>query len=242
MIRFLAAVIACTCLTGAAAHNAPGQQAAQPGRIDSFHVDPGNLATVGENTYLILRPGYQLTLEGSEDGKPVRLVVTVLNQTQTIGGVDTRVVEERETQAGALVEVSRNFLAIEKTTKDVFYFGEDVDIYKGGKIVAHEGAWRHGSEDARFGLMMPGAVRIGLRYQQELAPEVAMDRAEIVSLTDRLQTPAGVFERCLKTEETTPLETGREYKVYAPGVGLVKDGPLVLVRITRAEYDMPRTP
>ena len=64
---------------------------------------------------------------------------------------------------------------------------------------------------------------------------MAMDRAEIVSLTERLKTRAGTFERCVKTRETTPLEKlAREYKIYAPGVGLVKDGDLELVSRTVA--------
>jgi hypothetical protein len=60
-----------------------------------------------------------------------------------------------------------------------------------------------------------------------------MDRAEIVSVSERVTTPAGTFEKCLKTEETTPLEPGRESKLYAPGVGLVTDGSLVLVSYTK---------
>jgi hypothetical protein len=60
-----------------------------------------------------------------------------------------------------------------------------------------------------------------------------MDRAEVVSLSERVTTPAGTFEKCLKTEETTPLEPGRESKLYAPGVGLVTDGSLVLVSYTK---------
>jgi hypothetical protein len=78
--------------------------------------------------------------------------------------------------------------------------------------------------------MMPGKPTIGLRYYQELAPKVAMDRAEVVSLTEKATTPAGTFDRCLKTKETTPLEVfNREYKLYAPGVGLIKEGSLELV-------------
>jgi hypothetical protein len=111
-----------------------------------------------------------------------------------------------------------------------------VDVYKGGKIVNHEGAWLHDTGGAKFGLLLPGTPSVGLRYYQEMAPKIAMDRAEVVSLTDRLTTPAGTFEKCLKTEETTPLEKGaREYKVYAPGVGLIQDGTLVLVARGRAK-------
>jgi hypothetical protein len=214
-------------LVGVPAPKKAGQ--AQQPWLESFQVNPSALSTEGENRYFILKPGYQLTLEGKEGGKPVRLVVTVLNDTKIVGGIDTRVVEERETQGGQLAEVSRNFFAIEKGTNNVYYFGEDVDVYKNGKIVNHEGAWAHGTNGARFGLMMPGSPAVGLRFYQELAPRVAMDRAQIVSLGERLTTPAGTFENCLKTEETTPLEPGtREFKLYAPGIGLIKDGTLVL--------------
>ena len=133
----------------------PGNQPSQPW-MRSFRLDVKELATEGENPYFILNPGYQLTLEGKEAGAPVQLIVTVLRETITIGGVETRVVEERETSRGLIAEVSRNFFAIHPRTKDVYYFGEDVDIYKNGKVDRHEGAWRHGTGNAHFGLMMPG--------------------------------------------------------------------------------------
>jgi hypothetical protein len=212
---------------------APSRTRAAPGHErwrDSFAVDPHELETVGESRYFVLRPGYRLTLEGQEHGKPARLVVTVLDETRDVGGVETRVVEERETSGDTLLEVSRNYFAIDDRSGDVYYFGEDVDTYKNGRVSGHEGGWRHGADRARFGLMMPGAPAVGSRYYQEQAPGVAMDRAEVVNLTERVTTPAGTFEGCLKTKETSPLEPPmKEYKVYAPGVGLVKDGSLLLV-------------
>jgi hypothetical protein len=207
-----------------------GPMRADTAWMQSFKVDPGELATTGENRYFILRPGYRLTLEGKESGRAARLVITVLDETKNLGGVETRVVEERETSGGAPVEVSRNYFAISKRTGDVYYFGEDVDIYRHGKLAGHEGGWHHGSSNARYGLMMPGAPALGTRYYQEQAPGVAMDRAEIVSLTERAATPGGTFEGCLKTKETSPLEPlAKEFKLYAPGVGLIKDGSLELV-------------
>ena len=224
-ILTLCVIGACAALLLAAAPSVQRAQAWQ----QSFPVDVRDLASEGENRYFVLEPGYQLTLEGKEDGKPAQLVITVLAETILVGGVRTRVVEERETIGGQLAEVSRNFFAIHPQTKDVFYFGEDVDIYKNGKVVNHEGAWRHGVHNARFGLMMPGTPTVGHRYYQELAPGIAMDRAEIVSLADTSSTPAGTFTGCLKTRETTPLEIlAREYKVYAPGIGIVEDGALKL--------------
>ena len=34
----------------------------------------------------------------------------------------------------------------------------------------------------------------------------------------------------MKTEETSAVESGKEYKIYAPGIGLVEDGELDLVK------------
>lgn len=139
--------------------------------------------------------------------------------------------EEREFHKGKLVEISRNFFAISKRTNNVYYFGEDSDTYRNGKVVNREGTWRSGVNGATYGLAVPANPRVGDRYYQEISPKVAMDRAEIVSTTEIVTVPAGRFTDCLKTEETTPLEPGvKEYKLYAAGVGLVVDGGLELVR------------
>jgi hypothetical protein len=216
-------------LTLSAAPAEHGQRAPATDRdawTTTFAVEPGELVATGRNPYFVLEPGYQLVLEGGGD----RLTITVLDATKTIAGVETRVVEERETHKGNLVEVSRNYFAISTRTNGVFYFGEDVDIYKNGAIANHEGAWLAGANGAQFGLMMPGEALLKARYYQEVAPKVAMDRAEIVSLSASVTTPAGVFSNCLKTEETTPLEAGaKETKYYARGIGLVQEGSLKLV-------------
>ena len=198
---------------------------------ESFNLEKCTFSSIGRNDYFILEPGYQLILEGIEDKETVKLTITVLNETKKVGNIETRVVEEKETAYDKLIEISRNFYAICTQTNSVFYFGEEVDIYKDGKVVSHSGSWRADSGNAKAGLMMPGIILTGARYYQEIAPEVARDRAEILSNKEVLQMPAGKFENCLKTEETTPLEPqNKEYKIYAPGVGLIQDSDLVLTR------------
>ena len=92
-----------------------------------------------------------------------------------------------------------------------------------------------GVNGARFGLMMPGTPLVGGRYYEEIAPGVAMDRAQVVSVTGSMTVPAGRFTNVLRVEETTPLERGeREYKLYAPGVGLLQDESLKLVEYGKA--------
>jgi hypothetical protein len=197
----------------------------------AFTVDEANLASSGRNPYFILEPGYQLYLEGREGGEVFTLTITVLDATKKVGNVMTRVVEERETKGGQVVEISRNFFAICKRTNNVYYFGERVNIYREGEVVGHEGAWLAGEGGARFGLAMAGSPLLGARYYQEVAPKRSMDRAEVVSLSETMETPAGKFTNVLKTEETTALEPGEKgAKYYAAGVGLLKDGPMKLVR------------
>lgn len=197
---------------------------------DFFAVEPGELGPTGRNPFFILEPGYVLVLrKGNEE-----LTVTVLDETKTVDGVETRVVEEKETKNDKLVEVSRNFFAISKRTNSVYYFGEEVDIYEDGKVVSHDGAWLSGVKGARFGLMMPGTPVVGGRYYNEVAPGVAMDRSEVVGTNETVETIAGTFKHCLKVEETTPLEPGnKEFKYYAPGIGLVNDDNAELVRYGR---------
>lgn len=198
---------------------------------ENFPEDARDFSSKGSNTFFILEPGFQSVLEGKEDEKDVQLIITVLDETKKIGGIETRVVEEKESKNGKLVEVSRNFFAISKKTNNVYYFGEDVDIYSKGKVVSHDGAWLAETNGAKFGLIMPGSILLGARYYQEVAPDVAMDRAEIISMTETMETPAGVFKNCLKTEEGTALdENEKGYKFYAPGIGLIKDGSVKLVK------------
>jgi hypothetical protein len=194
---------------------------------EEFGISQRILVPTGRNLYFILEPGFQLVLEG----KNKKLAITVLDETKKVNGVTTRVVEEKEWKKGKLSEVSRNFFAIDERTKDVFYFGEDVDMHKGGKVVSHKGAWLAGKNGARAGLIMPGKPRVGLKYYHELAPGVAMDRAEIVSLDEILKTPAGLFSKCLKTKEGTSLNLlVKEFKTYAPGIGLIQDKKLLLTK------------
>src|SRR5205823_3138725 len=100
------------------------------------------MMTTGRNPYFILEPGFQLVLQGGD----TKVQITVLDETRTVDGVATRVVEEREWKGGQLYEIARNYFAICDQTKDVFYFGEDVDFYENGKVVKHDGSWLAGTK------------------------------------------------------------------------------------------------
>lgn len=214
---------------------------------DDFPLGECEFASVGENRYFPLQPGreahfnnFQCVAEG-ECSETEELVITVLNETRditlAINGeattVTTRVVEERETVDGQLAEISRNFFAECAGTQDVYYFGEEVDIYQDGIVVGHEGEWLAGSGGAEPGIIMPGgAFLLGARYFQEVAPGVALDRAEHVGAGLAMEVPAGNLDDCVEVEETTPLDKKSvSTKFYCPGSGLVFDDGLELVLV-----------
>jgi hypothetical protein len=205
---------------------------------DTFPLGECTFQTVGGNPYFILQPGRELHYSNAECvaegecGELEELVITVLDETfgvtLPIDGVmttvTTRVVEEHETVDGEVSEISRNFFVACAETRDVYYFGEEV--------VGAGGEWLAGTNGARPGLIMPGgAFLLGARYFQEIAPDVALDRAEHVAMGLEMELPAGDFEGCVEVEETTPLEKGTSTKIYCPGTGLVFDDGLELTLV-----------
>lgn len=191
----------------------------------------------GDNPWFPLWPGYSLVLQGEEedDGETVEVevIVSVLTDTEMVDGVLTRVVEERESEDGELVEVSRNFFAECRESGAVWYFGEDVDDFEDGELVGHGGAWRAGVGGATAGVLMPGTPLAGSRFFQEVAPGVAEDRAEIVATRVAVEVPFGAFDDALHVLDSDALEPDApgDAKFYVPGIGLVKDEVLELVEV-----------
>ena len=197
----------------------------------SFRAEDCTFSSTGRNPFFILEPNYQLVLAGGDASEAAEVIITVLNETRQVNGTETRVIEERESIDGELVEISRNFFAICEETNTVFYFGEEVDDYDNGNIISHEGAWLAGEDANRAGVIMPGTILLGSRYYQEIAPNVALDRAEIIDTGEVIQTPSGDFSDTLITRETTPLEADvAELKYYAAGIGLIQEEDLMLQR------------
>lgn len=221
---------------------APAQDG-EDGFTTDFFIEDCSFSNRGrDNRFWSLEPGDRSILEGEDDGEELQVIITVLQQTETIHfttergvpmTVKTRVIEERESEDGELVEVSRNWFARCRETGDVFYFGEEVDLFEDGEIVGSEGEWRAGEDGAQPGVIMPGTFLLGSRYFQEIAPGEALDRAEHTEMDLDLDLPAGSFRRCVQVIETSPLEPGDESeKMYCPGVGLVFDDGVELVEHT----------
>jgi hypothetical protein len=217
-------------------------------QVDPSACAPSNtFTTTIDNPYFPLPVGQRWVYQGKEQGETIGLRITVLNRTErfTFGSstVTTRVVEELEwvdadgdgrvDRDEELIEVSRNYFAQVQSgpyAGTVCYFGEEVDIYENGEIVSHEGAWRADAPGNAPGIYMPASPEEGMTFQQENAPGVAEDTATIVKVGRTVTVPAGTFQNAIVVRDFNPLDGSRGTKVYAPGVGLVVDGPLELIR------------
>jgi hypothetical protein len=165
--------------------------------------------------------------EGEEKGVPVELTITVLDETELVAGVTTRVVHEHEVEDGEVIEDSWNYFA-QASDGTVCYFGEAVDIYHEDGSVTHEGAWRaDDSPDFGPGIFMPADPRVGDRFQMEVAPGIAEDEGRVVG-TGPATVEAGHFPATIRLRESNPLDGDKGHKVFAHGVGLIIDGPVEL--------------
>jgi hypothetical protein len=183
-----------------------------------------------DNPFFPLPVGQRLVLEGEEGGQHLLVRITALNAIETVAGVRTRVIEEYEANDGRVVEVSRNFFA-QAQDGTVCYFGEIVDMYDGaGNVTSHAGSWRAGVDANRPGIFMPPSLEVGLAFQQEIAPGIAEDQAQVIAVGARTAVPAGTFEDTVTLRDGSPLDGSTGNKVYARGIGLIVDGPARLTR------------
>jgi hypothetical protein len=185
-------------------------------------VDPANLATIGKNAYFNLEPGYRLRYR---DGTLTR-TMTVRRKTKMVDGVETRVIEEKEEKDGQPTKVVWKYYAIDKTTTALYCFGVHVQSYQNGQLVSHRG-WRSGDHGALFTLAMFAAPKAGDTLARGRAKRVD----EVIDTDVKVVTPAGTFANCLRTEPKGATKS--KAKVFAPGVGLVKDGQFTLVKISQ---------
>jgi len=75
---------------------------------ENFNLSSCNWSSTGRNDFFILEPGYQQVFEGHEGSDVVRLEITVLSETRKVAGVETRVIEEKESRNGVPIEIGEH--------------------------------------------------------------------------------------------------------------------------------------
>jgi hypothetical protein len=213
-----AALTACDSSSG----SAPSPGSRLPQGNEAVRLDPDDFTVDITNKYWPMKAGDTWVYEERDENAAVTQdVVTVLDATDTIDGVETRVIHDLATKDGVTVEDTTDWYA-QDSAGNVWYFGEKTQEYENGRPASTEGSWEAGKDGAQPGIMLPAEPKAGMRYRQEYLSGEAQDRALVLSTDEQAQTPTGLYKNALLTRDTSPLERELvELKWYAPGVGPV---------------------
>jgi hypothetical protein len=217
-----AAMLAATVVTPATIASAGTCPITLPQGSEPVTLDPADFVSQIDNEYWPMAPGTRWRYRESDPrGNAVKVRVVVTDRTRQIEGIDATVVHDVVSDHGELIENTFDWYA-QDVCGNVWYMGEKTKEYEDGQVVSTEGSWEAGVDGAYAGIAMPGDPQVGLAYRQEYYAGEAKDAAEVLSLVEKAQVPAGRFDDVLLTKDFTPLHPKiLEYKMYAPGVGPV---------------------
>ncbi len=183
-------------------------------------INPAEFTTIITNKYFALPVGKKLAFDAESDKGQEKIQIEITGETKMIEGVTTLVYTDTVYLNGQIHEITRDYLAQNIKTGDVWYFGEEVDNYENGKIKDHAGTFIHGKDGAKAGIWMKAEQRVGDSYRQEYYKGEAEDMRDTVEVGITVKTKLGTFNDCVKVYDWTPLDAkSREHKYYCPSVG-----------------------
>lgn len=193
-----------------------------------FGVDKAKLSARVDNPWApfatLVRAVYEGVEIDPETGEKleIRVEATVREAPEVVAGVSATVVDVSDFEDGELVEKTQDYYA-QGADGVVYYLGERVDDYEDGKITGHGGQWLAGEKQARAGVFMPVAPKVGDVFEQERAPGIAEDRSTVIATHSSVTLPAGTFKDCIEVEDLDPITGAKQRKIYCRGVGLVRE-------------------
>jgi hypothetical protein len=169
-------------------------------------------------------------------GRQALNLVTATRRTRLVGGVRTRVVQDRGYLNNVLEERTSDYYAQDRCG-NVWYFGEDTaTLDRHGKVVDTEGTWHAGVDGAQPGVFMQAHPQLGRRFRQEWYQGHAEDVFKVIDRSAAVTVPYGSFRHALRTAETTALEPAVvDNKYYVKGIGEVAEPA---VRGPREEFKL----
>lgn len=185
-------------------------------------IDSRNFVRRITNDFFPLAPGTTYFYRGEKDGTPTVTEFAVTRLTKRILGVSCVVVRDRAFEDNVLQEETLDWFAQDRRG-NVWYFGEATrELDPDGNVVSTEGSWEAGVDGARPGIIMEARPRVGDRYFQEMAADVAEDQAQVLRVGRDPRVPHAAFREVLQTAEFTRLRPGvLDQKFYVRRVGFV---------------------
>jgi hypothetical protein len=203
---------------GTAGAAVAGAQSGAPAPVFS---DPAKI----DNRYLPLTAFKRCVMRGrADDGTRERSVKTLLERTKRFDvegqRVDAVVIRDAAYEDGRLVERTFDYFA-QADDGTVYYLGEDVDNIRRGKVVNHHGSWLYGRDTDVPGVAMPPDPQVGdqWRFEDVLGITTESDRVEETGM--RIRAGGRTFTGVIRIQEFTQPDGEVEYKLYAPGAGVI---------------------
>jgi hypothetical protein len=217
------ALAGCTADHAGANPDRSSSGAGLPQGSEAVELDPADFTIDITNNYWPMKPGDRwISSETDGKGDVLKVEVTVQDGTYTVAaGIEARVVHDLVTRAGAVVEDTTDWYAQDRDG-NIWYVGEKTAEYENGQVVSTEGSWEAGVDGAQPGIAVPAHPKPGLTYRQEYLKGQAEDQGAVLSTTEQVGVPTGIYKGALLTRDTTKLEPDLvELKFYAPGIGPV---------------------
>jgi hypothetical protein len=183
--------------------------------------NPANFVRGITNPYFPLMPGKTYIYEGQTSQGFEHSEFAVTHNTRMILGVTCVEVHDTVKHDGVVTEDTLDWFA-QDIEGNVWYFGENTHELEEGLITTIDGTFMAGMNGDKPGIIMKAYPKVGDFYRQEFSLGNAEDFAETQGVNKTVTVRAGTFTHCVKSQETTPLETDLlEQKFYAPGIGNV---------------------
>ncbi|MCA9315712.1 MAG: hypothetical protein R3F05_04345 [Planctomycetota bacterium] len=228
MRRLLISLLPCASALALCMATSPPVGAEVPGGTPTFTSD----ATI-DNPWVPFRD-YRIRIYEQTKGGSDKYVIDVFTgRTRTFSwngsSVTCRELQEWEIEDGGILEISLNWFA-QATNGTVYYFGETVDQYEDGEIVAHGGSWLVGGPQAGDPagtvtasdptVFMPRHPAVGDVWKAEDLPDEGIEEFDtVLRIRKNLRVPLGRFRRVLLVQEETP-DVGTKW--YAKGFGFIQ--------------------
>jgi hypothetical protein len=196
---------------------AAGLAAASPG-----FSDPGRI----DNRYLPLSKFTRCEYRGLHEHNVTRRLRRTRAFRVEGQRVEAVVIEDRAFEEGRLVERTLDYYA-QGDDGTVYYLGEHVSNIRRGRVVSHRGSWLYGKHTDVLGVAMPSNPVLGAQWRFEDVPGITVesDRVEEVGMRARVRAGGRLFTDVIRVQEFIQPEGDVEYKLYAPGTGLIAEYP-----------------
>jgi len=179
-----------------------------------------------DNRYLPLSKFTRCELRGVHDGARERNVVRRLERTRAfmVEGrrVNAVVMDDRAFEDGELVERTFDYFA-QADDGTVHYLGEHVDNIRRGRVVDHHSSWLYGRDTKVLGVAMPAHPALGMQWRLEDVPRITTESDRVEEVGMRARAAGRLHHDVIRVQEFTQPEGDVEYKLYAPGVGVITE-------------------